>query len=72
MATATKTTRKGFVTHCPHCGAESTLSVDLSDTSAMTCGDCDNEVTADDIRKVMAGWQRLLAWLDSAPDYHAE
>jgi Zn ribbon nucleic-acid-binding protein len=70
MATKT-TTRKGFATRCPYCGAEDTLKLDLSDMREMTCTDCDSEVTPDDIRKVMAGWQALLAWLDSAPVYEA-
>jgi len=33
----------------------------------LTCGQCDSDhnLTADDIREVMAQWQRLLTWLEA-------
>lgn len=66
MATVTKAT-KGFKAQCPLCGEPDTMRVNLEDVSKLSCGSCDNDVTADDIREVMAGWQRLLKWLDTAP-----
>lgn len=66
MATASKI-RKGFKARCPICGEDDSLKIHVEDVNTLTCGSCDNEVTTDDIREVMAGWQRLLKWIDSAP-----
>jgi len=67
MATATKkNVTRGFKVHCPFCGEENSLRFNVDDVHQMTCGNCDGEVTPDDIREVMAQWSKLLAWLDTA------
>lgn len=66
MATETKVTR-GFKIHCPFCGEENSLRFNVDDVHAMTCGQCDVDLTAEDIRQVMAQWGHMLAWLDTAP-----
>jgi uncharacterized protein (DUF983 family) len=71
MATATKTS-KGFAHRCPWCGEQDSLRVDLGDVSQMTCCMCDEGVTADDLKQVVAQYTKLLAWLDAAPAYKSE
>lgn len=66
MATATATT-KGFALRCPHCGESDTMRLELADVGSLTCSSCDNETTAEDIRAVIAGWERLLRWVATAP-----
>lgn len=68
MATATKVT-KGFATHCPMCGEVDSLKIQASDVNSLSCGSCDQDFDHDDIRTIIGQWQRLLAWLDTAPAY---
>ncbi len=69
MATATDTTTtKGFTHRCPKCGAEDSLRLDLADLRAMTCKECDDELGPDDIRAIIAGWTRVLRWIETAPE----
>jgi hypothetical protein len=60
---------RGFsIERCPICGEEgSTLSVILEDVSSFRCGTNDCEFTTDDIRKLVNGWQAVLAWVETAP-----
>ncbi len=64
--------QKGFQVHCPLCGEEDSLRINVDDVHNLTCSRCDGDLTADDIREVMAQWQRLLTWLETAPAYGAE
>jgi uncharacterized protein (DUF983 family) len=64
MATATKT---GFAVPCPHCGAAEGLSIAVHDLS-LTCTECSEEVTRDDLRRLIADASRLLRWLDAAAE----
>jgi uncharacterized protein (DUF983 family) len=66
MASAIKTTR-GFATRCPECGEENTLRIDVADVHSLSCSSCDAELTAADLRHIVAGWTKLLVWLDTAP-----
>jgi uncharacterized protein (DUF983 family) len=66
MASASKTA-KGFTTRCPECGVEDTLRIDVADVHSLSCSSCDAELTAADLRHIIAGWTKLLAWLDTAP-----
>lgn len=69
MATASEaTTRRGFANRCPFCGEEDALRLDLGDVQAMTCSQCDSEVTPDDVRSIIEGWRSILAWLTTAPE----
>ena len=71
MATTTRKAR-GFATRCLHCGEADTVRVDLSDVGSMTCSSCDAEMTAEDVREAIGAWQRVLAWLETAPAYERE
>jgi uncharacterized protein (DUF983 family) len=68
MATAAKKTTRGFAVPCPNCGESGTLKVDVADVHTLWCSGCDDEMTADELRAVIAGYERLLAWLDTAPE----
>lgn len=63
--------RRGFkLDRCPMCGADSddtVITVDLSDVAQFRCTANECEFTADDVRKLMAQWQAVLAWVESAP-----
>lgn len=58
---------KGFNVHCPMCGVDEGLFVKLHDCETLHCENCDEEIEISDLRDRMAGWVRLLAWLDTAP-----
>jgi len=66
MATTTKT-RRGFQVHCPYCGEEGSLRMQVDDLHELTCGNCDTEFNATMVRGIIAGWQALLAWIETAP-----
>lgn len=58
---------RGFAVPCLHCGEAGYVRVSLDDVSQFSCGNCDADYTADDVRSTLATWTKLLAWLDSAP-----
>jgi transcription elongation factor Elf1 len=62
-------TRKGFALQCPYCGAEESIRLDADSLSAFICCECDADFGAEDVRRLIGRWQRLLDWLDTAPDY---
>jgi hypothetical protein len=66
MATKTKTA-KGFQVRCICCGAEDAVWVSLQDTESFSCSSCSEPFAADDVRAMIAGWERVLAWIESAP-----
>ncbi len=61
------TTRRGFKVRCPSCGEEDTITVSVADVGELHCSQCDNDLTADDVREVIGAWQVLLQWLGTAP-----
>jgi uncharacterized protein (DUF983 family) len=67
MASETKVTR-GFSCPCPKCG-DDTVTVQLADVSQLHCTGCEEDLDLDDIRALVEGWGRVLAWLDTAPVY---
>ena len=67
MAT-TNRTKRGFKVNCPFCGEDGNLRLEVEDVHSLTCSSCDAEFTTEDIRQVIDGWRRLLAWLDAAPE----
>jgi predicted nucleic acid-binding Zn ribbon protein len=67
MATMTETT-KGYAHRCILCGAENSVRVKLADVASMECGDCSEELTADDIRQAINAWTRILAFLETSPE----
>lgn len=52
---------------CPLCGADATVRLDLDDLATFNCCECSEDFTADDLRAIIAQWQRVLNWLDTAP-----
>lgn len=53
---------------CPLCGGnDSAQSLDLDDLHNVHCGECGEEYTLDDVREMMAAWQRVLDWVALAP-----
>jgi Zn ribbon nucleic-acid-binding protein len=72
MATATKKTTRGFSARCPACGQADTLTITVADVHSLYCSDCDTSTRADELRAIIAGHERLLAWLDTAPLLAAE
>lgn len=63
--------RKGFYCPCPRCGEESTY-VHLDDVCSVRCGECNEEITLDELRRLVDSWSAVLAWLDTAPLYPEE
>jgi len=59
---------KGLLLPCPLCGEQqATIELHLSDLDTCHCLECDNEFTLADVRKLIASWQAVLCWIDSAP-----
>lgn len=59
---------KGFgYLRCPLCAEEAVIRLDLDDLEHLTCGSCDESFTLDDVRDMIARWQRVLNWIDACP-----
>lgn len=43
------------------------MTLNVRDVHDLYCTECDEPITPDDIRRIMGDWERLLAWLDTAP-----
>ncbi len=52
---------------CPYCGEEGNVLLDLSDLDTFKCCECDREWSRSDLEEILAKWQRVLTWIDSAP-----
>lgn len=65
----TQTHRHGFPgLRCPLCGtADETQSIDLDDLQTIRCAGCGEDYRVDDVRELLATWQRVLDWIDAAP-----
>jgi hypothetical protein len=64
---------KGFgPLDCPCCGAEACIDLDLarplSGDEACHCSACSERFSLARVRQFIARWQRVLAWVDLAPD----
>ncbi len=62
--------QKGFgELRCPKCGEEATISLSLDNLKVFTCGECQEEFEADDVREMLAQakkWELVFAWLQQA------
>jgi uncharacterized protein (DUF983 family) len=68
-AMATMKTVRGFKNIiCPRCMEEGGITMDAADVHAFHCRECDEDIEADAVRDLIAGWTKLLAWLDTAPE----
>ena len=67
--TASKLAHYGFYgLHCPQCGTtEDAQLLNLIDLQTFHCCGCDEQYTTDDIREMVAAWQKVLNWIDAAP-----
>jgi hypothetical protein len=66
---STSTPARGFgCLPCPCCGEDATIRLDLDDLTNFSCTACENEFTLDTVRDVIDRWQRVLAWIDRAPE----
>jgi hypothetical protein len=73
MNAAKQPAQKGFPgLRCPLCGtAEYTQTLDLDDLDGLHCAGCGEDYTVDDVRELLASWQRVLEWIDTAPSRDA-
>ena len=63
-----KSVRRGFPgIRCPLCGNDDVQSLDLDDLQTFHCGGCEESYTTEDVRELLAGWQKVLTWIDGAP-----
>jgi hypothetical protein len=60
--------KKGLLLPCPLCGEQqASISLYLDDMDTCCCRECSEEFSLDAVRDMIAKWQRVLAWVDSAP-----
>lgn len=52
---------------CPKCLCEEVIRLDLCDGDTLTCGGCDAEYSAGDVRAMVDGWVKLLPWIEAHP-----
>jgi uncharacterized Zn finger protein len=65
---STVNTSRGLLLPCPTCGEEqATITLSLADCETLHCEDCGSDYTLDDVRSLIARWQRVLAWVEQAP-----
>jgi uncharacterized protein (DUF983 family) len=62
-------THKGFNLRCPFCGEEGRITIDAYDLAKVFCVSCATEIERREIDAIFGRWQRLFAWLETAPDY---
>jgi hypothetical protein len=53
---------------CPACGEEGTIRLDLDTLDAFTCCECDQDFDLARVRHMIDRWQRVLRWIDQAPE----
>ncbi len=59
---------KGFDLICPSCGEPDTMRLCLDDCNTLGCSSCDAEIVLTNVRQLVAGWTKFLAWIDQAPE----
>jgi transcription elongation factor Elf1 len=64
--TTAEPARRGFgPLRCISCGEEGVIRLDLDDCATLHCTDCEAEFGLDDVRALIAKWQRVVDWLDA-------
>ena len=59
--------KRGYQVECIKCGNDEGVHVQVGDTAAFRCTNCDEEFNAAEIREHIERWEKLLAWCESAP-----
>ncbi len=64
----TQTTKTASLNvRCLCCGSiDGSRRLDLDDLATLTCSECSDEFTVDDLRATVAEATRLLKWIDAA------
>ena len=58
----------GWSLPCPRCGElGASISINLHDPSTMTCLECEEDFTAEQLQALIVSWQPILAWLATLP-----
>lgn len=54
---------------CPLCAQkdDAVIALQLDDCETFHCFGCDADFAVDDVREMIASWQKVLAWIDPAP-----
>ena len=53
---------------CIRCGEpQANIHLHLEDGDTFTCQECENSFTLDDVRKVLAMWPKVVAWVEAMP-----
>lgn len=68
MTTVTKACKVFEGLRCPSCGEIDSLSVKL-DTLAVECNECSETIERAEVLAMVARWQALFGWLDSAANF---
>ena len=66
--TCTQPQKRGFKVCCLACGEQGGVRIYLDDMAGLfQCNECEAEFTPEEIRERIAGWEAVLAWVESAP-----
>jgi transcription initiation factor IIE alpha subunit len=53
--------------HCPLCGAESAIMLNLQDGETMNCPECGDDFTVADLTDRITEWQKAIKWIATMP-----
>lgn len=52
---------------CPKCLVASAIKVNIEDGDTITCPECEEEFSLNDVIEMIESWKGLLPWLKSHP-----
>ena len=52
---------------CPKCMSESAIKVSVEDGDTLTCPECEEEFSLNDVIALIESWKPILPWLLSHP-----
>ena len=61
---------RGFSVPCPNCTDIPGMSVYLNDLDRFKCSNCEEEFSREFIQSLVAGWGRVLEWIDCYDKAH--
>lgn len=56
--------------YCPKCQTLAFIKLHTDDMDTLECGECDEQFLCADVRAMIESarkWEKLLAWIDTAP-----